>query len=362
MDAATYFDIVQGSRRGLAAHITRGVLSCARAPYWAAVVARNYFYDHYPRAVQRVSVPVISVGNLTLGGTGKTPFVAWLAKWLRARGMRVAIVSRGYKATPGHPNDEALELEQQMWDVPHLQNVNRCEAARVAIEQFDSQVILLDDGFQHRRLYRDLDIVLLDGLQPFGLPQKLFPRGTLREPLSGLQRADAVVLTRADQVSSGQRAWIENTARQYAPTMSWSTGAHQPVELRCHDGGCQQLDTLVDQRVFAFCGIGNAAAFRRTLQQCGAQIVGFREFPDHHHFSRQDMEHLARAVELIPQVHVIVCTMKDLVKINTHRLAKRPVYALAIEMHLQQGLAELEEKLTRALQAGMAGASREVGE
>ena len=149
--------------------------------------ARNWAYDRHYKSVQRVDVPVISVGNLTLGGTGKTPLVAWIARWLRERDVRVALVSRGYGATADALNDEALELARPTARRAALAERRSRGSREVAIEEFDCQVIVLDDGFQHRRLARDLDIVLLDACEPFGF-EHVFPRGTLREPICGAPR------------------------------------------------------------------------------------------------------------------------------------------------------------------------------
>src|SRR5262249_6755218 len=197
-------ELVSGQRRGIKAGLLRAGLRIAETPYSLAMRTRNLWYN-LGQSSSRVEAKVISVGNLTLGGTGKTPMVEWLGRWFRKRGVRVAIVSRGYGAEDGVLNDEALELEQKLPDVPHLQNADRVAASRVAIEEFASQVILLDDAFQHRRIARDLDIVLLDALEPFGFDH-VFPRGTLREPLEGLARASFVVLTRADMAGDVGRA------------------------------------------------------------------------------------------------------------------------------------------------------------
>ena len=196
--------LISGQRRGVQAAVLRGLLRAAETPYTLAVRWRNRQYDRGRKPVERVDVPVISVGNLTLGGTGKTPLVEWLARWFRQRGVRVTIISRGYGAEAGARNDEALELEQKLPDVPHVQNADRVAAAKMAIEEFDCQLILLDDAFQHRRIHRDLNIVVVDALEPFGFGH-VFPRGALREPLSGLRRADMVVLSRADLVQPAER-------------------------------------------------------------------------------------------------------------------------------------------------------------
>jgi len=133
---------------------------------------RSRKFESDPASIQRVEVPVISVGNLTTGGTGKTPMVVWLCRYLRGKGLRVAIVSRGYNSDDSGSNDEALELENRLPDVPHLQDPDRVKVARIATEELESEVIVMDDGFQHRRLGRDLDLVLIDATNPFGYQRK----------------------------------------------------------------------------------------------------------------------------------------------------------------------------------------------
>src|SRR4029077_10261881 len=140
---------------------------------------RNLAFDHGWKTSVKVGVPVVSVGNLTLGGTGKTQCVEYLAKLFRGNDLQVAILSRGYGMDRG-PNDEALVLEENCPDVPHLQGPDRATLAQTAIEELESDLLILDDGFQHRRLHRDLDIVLIDATCPWGLGY-LFPRGLLRE-------------------------------------------------------------------------------------------------------------------------------------------------------------------------------------
>ncbi|MBU6174878.1 MAG: tetraacyldisaccharide 4'-kinase, partial [Planctomycetes bacterium] len=165
------------------------MLWCASQPYAAAVTLRNWAFDRGFKKTIGVEIPVVSVGNLTAGGTGKTPTVAFLAKWFRAQNKRVAILSRGYGAGSDGRNDEAKELEITLPDVPHLQSPDRIASARIAVDELGMELLLLDDGFQHRRIGRDLDIVLLDAREPFGFGH-LLPRGLLREPLRSLKRAD----------------------------------------------------------------------------------------------------------------------------------------------------------------------------
>ena len=195
-EPSAFRDLVSGRKRGVGASLLRAALGAAEIPYAWAMRRRNRRYDARRAAVHRVDATVISVGNLTLGGVGKTPMVLWLAQWLSARSIPLAIVSRGYGARGG-ANDEARELAQRLPGVPHLQNPDRIAAAEEAIRRHSVRAILLDDAFQHRRIARDLDIVLLDAFEPFGFGH-VFPRGTLREPLEGLRRADIVALSRAD--------------------------------------------------------------------------------------------------------------------------------------------------------------------
>jgi tetraacyldisaccharide 4'-kinase len=325
------------------ATVARGALRLAEVPYSLAVRWRNRQFDHGGKAIERVRVPVISVGNITLGGTGKTPMVEWVCRWLRARGIRVTIVSRGYKAEDGGANDEALELELKLPDVPHVQNPDRVAAAQMAIEEFECQAIVLDDAFQHRRIARDLDIVLLDSQEPFGF-EHVFPRGTLREPLSGLARADCLVLTRADMLVPEDRESVRKRAARFAPRAVWAECVHTPVLLVASSGEEMPLDSLRGQRIAAFCGIGNPAGFRHTLASCGYEVSLFREFPDHHSYARSDLLSLAEWARQA-EIAAALCTQKDLVKIGLDRLGDKPLYAVRVGLHFLAGQSQLESKL-----------------
>jgi tetraacyldisaccharide 4'-kinase len=339
-----YRELLSGRRRGAKATLLRMGLSIAEPFYTLAVWWRNRRYDRGRAEVHHADVPVVCVGNLTVGGTGKTPMVEWLARWFRRRGIRVAIVSRGYGAEQGGLNDEALELEQKLPDVPHVQNPDRVEAARVAVEELDCQLILLDDGFQHRRLARDLDIVLIDATEPFGFGH-LLPRGLLREPLSGLRRADAVLLSRADQVDQQQRAEVRQRVRRIAPQAVWAEVAHQPSELLTCDCRRLPLEDVRGRRVAAFCGIGNPEGFRRALADRVGDLAGLRVFADHHPYSEQDVLELGDWVRGLGDVDAVVCTHKDLVKIGLPELAGCPLRALLIGIEPVSGEQELEKLL-----------------
>lgn len=347
-DASQFRAIVSGERRGVWASSVRAALAIAEFPYTAVVQHRNRSFDA-GRDVHRAGVPVVDVGNLTLGGTGKTPLVEWIARWFRARGVRVALVSRGYGAEAGALNDEALELEQKLPDVPHVQNRDRVAAARIAVEELECELILLDDGFQHRRLARDLEIVVLDALEPFGF-EHVFPRGTLREPLSGLRRADVIVLSRADLVSAAERARIRERALRLALAADWVEARHAPRALLSSSNRELPIGELAGRRVAAFCGIGNPAGFRRLLEASGYRLVGCREFADHYRYGRADVEALtAWAAEL--QAEALVTTHKDLVKLRVDQLGRAPLWALAIGLEILSGEDALTARLSKFVPA-----------
>jgi tetraacyldisaccharide 4'-kinase len=325
------------------ASLLRGLLAAAEVPYSWVVRRRNRGFDTGRREIQNVGVPVVSVGNLTLGGTGKSPMVQWLARWFGDRGLKVAIVSRGYKSTGSSQNDEAKELEQRLPKVPHLQNPDRVAAARIAVERFGVQLILLDDAFQHRRIARNSDIVLLDALEPFGF-NHVFPRGTLREPLAGLARAALAVLTRADMVEEKERGRIRGIVEQYAPKIAWAECRHAPQSLLAADGTEQPLDILRGQRVAAFCGIGNPTGFRHTLNQCGYNVVAWREYPDHFAYRPDDVTALSSWASQ-PSAQAVVCTHKDLVKIAAVEIGGVPLRAVIVGLEFISGQHQLESLL-----------------
>ncbi len=342
--SSSFRELVSGRKTGLAAAALRGLLKIIELPYGWAVRLRNRRYDDRRAEIHHVDVPVICVGNLTLGGTGKTPMVEWIARQLQEAEVRSVIVSRGYRAAEGDLNDEALELELALPGVPHLQNPDRVAGAQAAIAKFGAQSILMDDGFQHRRLARDLDIVLLDATEPFGF-EHLFPRGTLREPIEGLSRAQAVVLSRADMLDSPSRDAVRQRVKQLAPEAAWCEVVHRPQTLLSANGAETPLSSLADQRVAAFCGIGNPAGFRHTLDTLGCEVVAWREFPDHHRYTEDDIQSLA---QWAGGIEWVVCTRKDLVKLRDANLGNRRLLALNIRLNFltgEEALASLVKEL-----------------
>jgi tetraacyldisaccharide 4'-kinase len=354
-DAESFKRLVDGTDRGPAAALARLALAAVAAPYGVVVAARNAAYDAGLLGVARADVPVISIGNLTLGGTGKTPLVAWTAALLARLARRPAIASRGYGARPGETSDEAAELAILLPGVPHCADRDRRRAAARAVAA-GADVVVLDDGFQHRRLARDLDVVAIDATDPFGCGH-LFPRGLLREPLAGLARADAVVLTRSAAVDPPRRAAIRAAlaaaCRGRLPPV-WAEADHRPVGLRTASGGTRSLDELRGRRVFAFAGIGNPAAFRAALAGLGADVVGFRPLPDHHAYGAADVDALG-ASTAAAGADLVVTTLKDLVKVRRDAIGDRPLAAVEIALAFASGAADLEAAI-RAAVAGRAAA------
>jgi tetraacyldisaccharide 4'-kinase len=353
---------------GIGPTCLRGLLAAAEPVYAAAVRAKNLRFDAGHTRQVRVAAPVISVGNLTVGGTGKTPLVCWLAEWFRGKGVDVTLISRGYGAKDGRPNDEALELAARLPDVPHIQNPDRVAAARRALAANPRQVLILDDAFQHRRLARDLDIVLLDALEPFG-HDRLLPRGLLREPVSSLGRAHVVGLSRADAIDAQARDAIRRRVLEVAPHVLWLELVHQPTGLVNYAGQRLELDAFRGRSVAAFCGIGNPLGFQHTLARCGLDVVAFAALDDHCAYSPLEVERLAAWIEKgdakrsgvfggssskvvnPPQnpdpIAAAICTRKDLVKLPHERLGGKLLWALEIELAVRAGGAELAAALGR---------------
>ncbi len=340
-------------------------------PYGGAVAARNRLYDEGLLKQEKLPCPVISVGNLTVGGTGKTPTVIFMAHLLRDHGYRPAVLSRGYGGNANAPvnvvsdgnqilmgwreaGDEPILIARAAPGIPVLTGSRRLLTGRAAVETFGADALILDDAFQHRSLFRDIDIVLLDAARPFG-NGFLLPRGPLREPPDSLRRADILLRTgdaenveplreaasvppedrecpstssgRTDEgaVSKGLRtAWFDRLTMNGVEWPSFRA-IHKPQGLVM--GGTSRIETvaaLQGQKVFAFAGIGFPEAFRRSLTGLGAAVVGFQGFPDHHPYDLSDIEDLRRSAEKSGAAW-IVTTEKDGI-----RLAEFPDFLAAL--------------------------------
>ncbi|MGC4007258.1 MAG: tetraacyldisaccharide 4'-kinase [Pirellulales bacterium] len=349
LSPAEFQDIVTGRRRGVAAACWRGAFRVASWIYEPAVRWQNRGYDRDPSITVKLGVPVIAVGNLTLGGTGKTPCVEWICRYLRDRDVRVAIVSRGYGAEQGGYNDEARELEQKLPDVPHVQNPDRIAAGTMAIEEFLTQCLVLDDAFQHRRVARDLNLLLVDATEPYGLSgavssryvaRTAHRRGTCRRySLDPLRSRDGRGTRRHSSSLRRTRAAGVLVRDRACPDRAPRRGRRRDVDRRA-----------ARRTVAGFCGIGNPDAFRRTLEAAGATVVEFRDFPDHHDYSRDDVAEL-QVWAAQADVDRICCTHKDLVKIGLPALGDKPFSAVRVGLRFLTG----EAALAAALESIVAG-------
>jgi tetraacyldisaccharide 4'-kinase len=343
-------EIISGKRSGMVAGGLRLLLGALTPVYRLGVGARNRRFDRAEKeqdqaVVRRAAVPVVSIGNLTTGGTGKTPLVVFVARMLRNRGQRVALVSRGYGVDlkTASRNDEAMELEHRLPDVPHLQDPDRFQMAKIAVQELEAQVIVLDDGFQHRQLHRDIDIVTIDATNPFGYG-RLLPRGLLREPIRNIARADFVVITRANLVAASQLDQILKRLEPHVRRDQILVSSMKLTHATQASGNEVPLDELAAASTFLFSGIGNPQGFEVALEKEGFQILGHEVFADHHAFDRGDIKQIGqRAKDLGAQQ--IVCTHKDLVKVAVDQIAGLPVFAAVIEVSFETQVDRLEMAL-----------------
>jgi len=343
-------EIWKGERRTGGSGAFAAALSLLSLPYGGLTAVRNRFYDGGVLKQQKLPRPVISVGNLTVGGTGKTPTVIFIAILLKERGYRPAVLSRGYGGGANaavnvvsdgnrilmgwrETGDEPILIARAAPGIPVLTGSRRLLTGRAAVERFGADVLILDDGFQHRSLFRDIDMVLLDAARPFG-NGFLLPRGPLREPPISLRRAD--ILLRSGDAEKGE------PLREAASLPSFRA-IHKPRGVVA--GGTQRIETaaaLLGQKVFAFAGIGSPEAFRRSLMELGAAVVGFRAFPDHHPYGRSDIENLRRLATESGAAR-IVTTEKDGIRLADFPdfLAELFLLRIAMEMTPDEPFAKL---------------------
>jgi tetraacyldisaccharide 4'-kinase len=314
--------------------------------YGLGARGRRALYVRGWRTARRLPAPVVSVGNLTVGGAGKTPVVACLARLWQDRGRRVAILSRGYGGQshgvtcisdgqrtyqkPPEVGEEPYWLARTLPGVAVYTGVCRYAAGLAAWEEFRPDLFLLDDGFQHFQLHRDLDLVLLDAASPFGNGY-LLPRGPLREPLAALAAAQGLVLTRFDASRhQAQRA----TIRRAFPNHAVLTATITPVRATPYPGDQAETPAALGQRPFlAFAGLARPEVFAATLQELGVDLKGFRSFPDHHAYKPQELDHLTEAAQALG-AEALVTTSKDFARLGEHWDGNLPLWVLEVEARL----------------------------
>jgi tetraacyldisaccharide 4'-kinase len=295
--------------------------------YGVGVSIRTRLYANRWLKQKRLKAAVISVGNLSVGGTGKTPLVIWLAEKLLAQGQRVAILTRGYRGTAGSSDEVELMHSRLQNRVIFGVGKNRfAEGQRIESRQA-IDIFLLDDGFQHLQLARDLDIVLMDASRPMAQP--LLPAGPMREPLSALTRAGIIIFTRTDNTVGAKEA-IQRLSN--LPIFAVST---RLLGFRRISGG-GSLQTIVDLGsgpFFAFCGIGNPEAFERDLHRWGIMLVGHMFFADHHRYTLEDVQAIERAAAGLGAKSLLT-TEKDSWNLKDVQFSALPVFVSVIDLEI----------------------------
>ncbi|MBI5600261.1 MAG: tetraacyldisaccharide 4'-kinase [Gemmatimonadetes bacterium] len=326
---------------GFDALLARAVLTPFEWIYGAAVLV-----DGARRAggAGRTQVPTVSIGNLTVGGTGKTPVAAWFAAQLRARGRAPALLLRGYG------DDEALVHAALNPDVPVFADADRRRAAAQAITQ-GATALVLDDGFQHRQMPRDADVVVVSADLWSTLPVRLLPAGPFREPLTALRRATLVIVTRK-AASSAQAAEVARQLTQASGGVPLVVVHLAPAQLCAWTGGASEsTTTLRGQRVLAVSGIGAPDAFLAQLRATGAQVQG-ASFGDHHAYTAHDVQELVTRAATVDRV---VCTLKDAVKLGPRWPASAPrLWYLSQSVVVEVGTSIIEDVLGRLTTAAAA--------
>jgi tetraacyldisaccharide 4'-kinase len=330
--------------------------------YGLIIRTLTWFYSF---RLRRLDCKVISVGNITLGGTGKTVLVEYIARFLKGQGCRVAILSRGYKRKlitydlpclpAGRPltaydklGDEPCMLQSKLQDVPVIVDKNRIRGAKNAINNHSVDTVILDDGFQQWRIKKDLNIAVIDATNPFG-NQELLPRGILREPLSSLKRADLFVLTKADFNPDTQG--IADFLTQLNPQAQIIEAVHQPISLYPLGSNDKALsiDGLKNKNVTLFSGIGDPDSFENLITKLGANISLSFRFPDHHNYSQANLENIIQESRK-RNINTIITTEKDAVRIVNLRLTTydlQLILALRIELKITKNEEGLHSRLLK---------------
>jgi len=324
MNQNFYHKLVSGHLKGWTAAVLRAVLTILAAIYSLIIRLRNILYDRRILKIHHNKALVISIGNITLGGTGKTPLVVWLCNYLHQLDLSCAVLTRGYKTntktntaknkTTNTITDEPAVLSENCRHLEVIVDPDRVAGAAKAIEKFGAKILIMDDGFQHRRLARDLDIVTIDATQPFGYG-KIFPAGLLREPLTSLRRADAVVITRCDQIPEPELGKIKNKLLTVNPNILIAHSIHAAVNIISTDHSEAPIEQLKGSRIYAFCGIGNPNSFINTIKALGAEITGSKIYNDHHQYNQSNLVDIYTQAGLAG-AELILTTQKDWTKIK----------------------------------------------
>ena len=365
-------EVIFEQRRGKRAGLTRSLLLILSKVFQLAVKTRLFLYSLRILRDSTLGVQVIAIGNLTVGGTGKTPVVEKFARELQDQGRNVAILSRGYRSKPPPlprrllnklllrddrtpprvvsdgksllldsetAGDEPYMLASNLKDVVVLVDKDRVKSGRYAIEKFGCDTLLLDDGFQYWKLRgKRRDIVLIDYQQPFG-NERLLPRGTLREPLSHLSRANTIFITKSD----GNTDLLRKRIAQYNSTASIIECVHHPLYFEDVFNGQQHgLALLQGKKVASLSGIAQPESFERSLVKLGAELVYSKRFADHHRFSQQEILNVINRGKK-RQAELIITTQKDAVRFPKIDRRDIPFYFMRVEIKILRGAKDFHD-------------------
>jgi tetraacyldisaccharide 4'-kinase len=371
--AETFFlEVIFEERHDFKAKGTRGVLFFGSKIFQVAVKIRRWLYNFRILRDQTLGVQVIAIGNLTVGGTGKTPVVEKFARELRDAGRNVAILSRGYRSKPAPlhqkilnkillredltpprivsdgksllldselAGDEPYMLASNLKDVVVLVDKNRVKSGRYAIEKFGCDTLLLDDGFQYWNLRgRRHDVVLIDRQQPFG-NEHLLPRGTLREPPSHLARANTIFITKSD----GNTAALRERISKLNSTAAIIECVHQPLYFEdVFTGERKGLEFLTGKKVASLSGIAQPESFEQSLVKLGSELVYAKRFADHHRFTQQEILNAINRGKK-RQAEIILTTQKDAVRFPKIDRRDLPIYFMRVEIKIVSGANDFQD-------------------
>ena len=368
------YAIITGRTTGIIPTLLLGLLIPLSYLYAVVVKTRGWLYDCGLLRQKQLPCAVISVGNIVTGGTGKTPAVIWIAKYLQSEGFQVGVILRGYRREGHHSvsvvsdgkqiltpatesGDEARMIAHKLPDVPVVVSGDRHAAGLEVIQLWGHTegVLILDDGFQRRQLARDLDIVTIDSTQPFGTG-KLLPAGTLRESRAALRRTDLLLLTRTDLAAEAVNL------ERFVEGKETFESRHQPTRLyQLSTGEEFPLWLLKGQCILTVCGIGNPEAFVGTLRQFEPKAVELLAFPDHHRYSSADLSNIsARAREV--GADIVVTTEKDSEKLAAFAATTAfshsksvPFLVLEVELEITRNLEGIKKRLKQVVTESKSG-------
>jgi tetraacyldisaccharide 4'-kinase len=353
---------LQEAWHGRASPVVRAGLSAAAAAYRAALTARSASYRIGLLSTRGLPVPVISVGNVTVGGSGKTPLAEVVVLALREMGARPAIISRGYgRRTRGvrivadggglrlgarDAGDEPVLLAERLPGVPIVVGESRYDAGAVAVGTCFADALVLDDGFQHRTLYKDFEILVVSGSGPWG-NGRLFPRGSLREPLSALKRAGLVVVTNPPTATSVSD--IAHTMRRRGSAATVLSGVYRPTSLRRGDHVRPEApEALGGRKVLMLAGLAAPGGFVATAESLGAEVAGLEEFSDHHWYTPGDLARVAARLR-DTGAEAVLTTEKDWVRLREIPRGDLPFWVLSVRLDMGADSAALAQALSDTL-------------